>query len=78
MLLKDPSTIERQEGPSGDLYAMPKTSGKKKKKHENKRREDEEVQQPTQEEIAALYSVPDRKGQKAKSEGVSLSWAYIS
>ena len=52
-------------------YAMPHTSGKKGKKKKGKGREEEaEQQELTEEEKAALYSIPDKKGQKARSEGV--------
>ena len=64
-LSQDPSTIEHQEAPGGELYAMPQKPSKKGKKKE------EEAHELTEKEkAAALYSVPDRKGQKAKSEGV--------
>ena len=61
---KDPSTIEHQEAPGGEMYAMPQKTSKKGKKT----KKDDEL---SEEEKAALYSVPDRKGQKAKSDGVS-------
>ena len=66
---QDPSTIQHQEGPSGELYAMPQKTGKKKKKEEAEA--EAEVEEMSEEQKAALYSVPDRKGQKSKSEGVS-------
>ena len=50
---------------------MPQKTSKKEKKDE------EEAHELTEEEKAGLYSVPDTKGQKAKSEGVSaqqLAW----
>ena len=54
---------------------MPQTSGKqgKKDKKKGKGKEEEAEQQEllTEEEKAAMYSVPDKKGQKARSEGVS-------
>ena len=50
--------------PGGEMYAMPLKKTKKGKKKEG---EEEEL---TVEEKAALYSVPDKKGQKAKSKGV--------
>ena len=52
---------------------MPLTSEKKGKKDKKKgkgREEEAEQQELTEEEKAALYSVPDKKGQKARSEGV--------
>jgi hypothetical protein len=74
---KDPNAIEHQEGPSGDLYAMPLTSGKKgkKEKKKGKGREEEAEQQEelTEEEKAAMYSVPDKKAQKAKSQGLTYA-----
>ena len=63
-IFQDPSTIQHEEGPSGDVYAMPQKTGKKKKEKEA---EDEEM---SEEQKAALYSVPDRK---SKSEGVSFA-----
>ena len=54
--MQDPGTIENQEAPSGDVYAIPQKKAKKEK-----------------EETAALYSKPDREGQKAKSQGVSVT-----
>ena len=51
--------IEHQEGPSGDLYAMPQKSKKNKGKEEE-----------LMGEKASLYSVPDKKRQK-RSGGVS-------
>lgn len=54
--MQDPGTIEHQEAPGGDVYAV---SQKKAKK--------------TKEEASALYSKPDREGQKAKSQGVSVT-----
>ena len=75
---QDPNAIEHQEGPSGDLYAMPLKSGKKgkKEKKKGKGREEEAEQQEelTEEEKAAMYSVPDKKAQKAKSQGVSVCY----
>ena len=71
-LSQDPSTIEHQEAPGGELYAMPQKSSKKGKK-----KKDEETHELTEEEKAALYSVPDRKGQKAKSEGVSAQLTIL-
>ena len=70
---QDPTTIEHQQAASGDVYAMPQ-KGKKGKKGKKKEKEEE----LTEEEKAALYSTPDRKGQKAKSEGVSPStqWGH--
>ena len=53
---------------------MPLTSGKKGKKDKKKgkgREVEAEQQELTEEEKAAMYSVPDKKGQKARSEGVS-------
>ena len=53
---------------------MPQTSeknGKKDKKKGKGNVEEEAGQQElTEEEKAALYAVPDKKGQKARSEGV--------
>ena len=52
---------------------MPLTSGKKGKKDKKKgkgREVEAEQQELTEEEKAALYAVPDKKGQKARSEGV--------
>ena len=66
-ICQDPSTIQHEEGPSGDVYAMPQKTSKKKKKKEA----EAEVEEMSEEQKAALYSVPDRKGQKSKSEGVS-------
>ena len=68
-IFQDPSTIQHQEGPSGDVYAMPQKTGKKKKEKEA----EAEVEEMSEEQKAALYSVPDRKGQKSKSEGVSFA-----
>ena len=54
---------------------MPQTSGKKGKKEKKKgkgREEEAEQQEMTEEEKAAMYSVPDKKAQKAKSQGVSV------
>ena len=56
--MQAPGTIEHQEAPGGDVYAV---SQKAKKGKEEK------------EETAALYSKPDREGQKAKSQGVSVT-----
>ena len=56
---------------------MPLTSGKqgKKEKKKGKGREEEAGQQElTEEEKAAMYSVPDKKAQKAKSQGVSVCY----
>ena len=44
------------------------------KTSKNGKKKEEEAHELTEEEKAALYSVPDRKGQKAKSEGVSALW----
>ena len=74
LLAQDPRTIEHQEGPSGDTYALPQKNEKGKKKGK-KGKEEEEQQNLTDEQIAALYSVPDRHGQKAKSEGVSACYS---
>ena len=61
--------IEHHEGPSGDLYAMPRKS----KKNKGKEKEEKEGQiELTKEERAALYSVPDKKRQKFKSGEVSV------
>ena len=68
---QDPSTIQHEEGPSGDVYAMPQKTGKKKKKEA-----EAEVEEMSEDQKAALYSVPDRKGQKSKSEGVSMSCTH--
>ena len=69
-ICQDPSTIQHQEGPSGDVYAMPQKTGKKKEKEAEA---EAEVEEMSEEQKAALYSVPDRKGQKSKSEGVSFA-----
>ena len=54
---------------------MPEKKGKKEKKKKGKGKEEEaEQQELTEEEKAAMYSVPDRKAQKAKSQGVSLCY----
>ena len=68
-ITQDPSTIHHEEGPSGDVYAMPQKTGKKKKKKEA----ETEVEEMSEDQKAAQYSVPDRKGQKSKSEGVSFA-----
>ena len=62
-LPQDPSSIQHQQAESGDVYAMPQA----KKSKKGKKREES----VSEEEKAAMYSMPDRKGQKAKSEGVS-------
>ena len=59
--MQDPGTIEHQEAPGGDVYAVSQKKGKRAKKEKGK------------EESAALYSKPDREGQKAKSQGVSVT-----
>ena len=53
---------------------MPEKKGKKEKKKKGKGKEEAEQQELTEEEKAAMYSVPDRKAQKAKSQGVSLCY----
>ena len=55
--IQDPGTIEHQQAPGGDVYAVSQKKAKKEKRKGD---------------TAALYSKPDREGQKAKSEGVSL------
>ena len=55
--MQAPGTIEHQEAPGGDVYAVSRKKAKKAKKEK--------------EESAALYSKPDREGQEAKSQGVS-------
>jgi hypothetical protein len=67
-MYQDPSTIEHETATSGDVYAMPQKKVKKGKK--GKKEEEPEL---TEEQTAALYSVPDRKGQKAKSEGLTYA-----
>jgi hypothetical protein len=74
LVYQDPSAIEHQEGPSGDLYAMPEKKGKKEKKKGKGREEEAEQQEElTEEEKAAMYSVPDKKAQKAKSQGLTYA-----
>ena len=74
LCIQDPNTIKHEVAPSGEMYAMPQTKGKKKKKASD---DDGAVgKELTKEEKAALYSVPDRKGQKAKSAGVSIMYMY--
>ncbi|CAI8002963.1 hypothetical protein GBAR_LOCUS3515 [Geodia barretti] len=69
-----PTTIEHHEGPSGDLYAMPLTSGKKGKKDKKKgkgREVEAEQQELTEEEKAAICD--------ATSEDpipVTINWMY--
>ena len=58
--MQDPGTIEHQEAPGGDVYAVSQMKTKTAKKEQK-------------EETAALYSKPDRQGQKAKSQGVSVT-----
>ena len=77
ILPQDPRTIEHQEGPSGATYALPQKNEKGKKKGK-KGKEEEAQQELTEEEKAALYSVPDRQGQKAKSEGVSVHYSMYN
>ena len=55
---------------------MPQKTGKKKKKKEAEAEVEAEVEEMSEEQKAALYSVPDRKGQKSKSEGVSMSCTH--
>ena len=55
--MQAPGTIEHQEAPGGDVYAVSQKKAKKAKKKD---------------ETAAFYSKPNREGQKAKSEGVSV------
>ena len=65
--MQDSSTIEHQQGPSGDLYAIPwgeKGKGEKKE-------EEAGQNELTEEEKAALYSIPDKKRQ-ANGEEVSV------
>ena len=71
-ITQDPSTIQHQEAPSGDVYAMPQKTGNKEKK-----KKEAEVEEMSEEQKAALYSVPDRKGQKSKSEGVSFACIVV-
>ena len=52
-----------------------KKKGKKKGKREETEKEEEEGEL-SEEQKASLYSVPDKKGQKAKSEGVS-TYMYV-
>ena len=63
--------IEHQEGPSGDLYTVPQKPKKNKGKEEKEKAGQEDL---TEEEKAAMYSVPDKKTQKAKSQGVSVCY----
>ena len=51
---------------------MPQKTSKKGKK-----KKEEEAHELTEEEKAALYSVPVRKGQMAKSEGVSTVYYSV-
>ncbi|CAI8015503.1 hypothetical protein GBAR_LOCUS9598 [Geodia barretti] len=64
--VKDPVPIEHQEGPSGDLYAMPQKSKKNKGKEEE-----------LMGEKASLYSVPDKKRQK-RSGGLNYADIVIT
>ncbi|CAI8015509.1 hypothetical protein GBAR_LOCUS9598 [Geodia barretti] len=57
---QDPGTIELQEGPSGDLYATPQKPKKEKEEEEGVETGQKEL---TEEEKAALYSVPNKKFQ---------------
>ena len=66
MYLCNPGTIERQEGPSGDLYTIPQKPKKNKGKEKKEKAGQEDL---TEEEKAALYSVPDKKRQKFKTAG---------
>ena len=61
--MQAPGTIEHHEAPGGDVYAVSQKKTKKKKEKE---------------ESAALYSKPDRQGQKTKSEGVSVTNERVS
>jgi hypothetical protein len=70
-MYQDPSAIEHQQAASGDTYALPQ-KGKKGKKGE-KGEVGEGERELTEEEKAGLYSTPDRKGQKAKSDGLTYA-----
>ena len=52
---------------------MPQKPSKKGKKE----KKEEETHELSEEEKAALYSVPNRKGQKAKNEGVSTQFTIL-
>ena len=64
------------------MYAKPQKTEKKgkKKKVEPEAQQEEAQEQLTEEEKAALYSVPNKQKQKAAAEGVSYtrsSWPTI-
>jgi hypothetical protein len=63
-----PVAIEHQEGPSGDciLYTVPQKPKKNKGKEKKENAGQEDL---TEEEKAALHSVPDKKRQKFKTAG---------
>ena len=77
-MFQDPRTIEHEEAASGDVYAKPQKTEKKgkkgkKKKVEPEAQQEEAQEQLTEEEKAALYSVPNKQKQKAAAEGVSYT-----
>ena len=65
---QDPQTIEHEQAESGALYATPQ---KKKGNKEKKKKDQAEADVDEGAAVAALYSIPDKKGQKEKSTGVS-------
>ena len=65
---QDSQTIEHEQAESGALYATPQ---KKKGKKEKKKKDQAEANVEEGAAVAALYSIPDKKGKKEKSAGVS-------
>ena len=66
-LPQDPHTIELQEAPSGDMYAMPQISAKGKKKVKTG-----SVKVETEEEKTKTHSTPPKQRKTAKKQEVSI------